>query len=332
MINIFLIIINWFKRLTIRGLLSLVWIMPYSMAVALGRAIGLTFWAIDSFHRGIAEAQMRAALGHEYRRGMSLNVFMNISDSLIDIIRFAHMSEEKARSMIRIRGQEHLNAAMADGRGIMFITAHVGNWEIILQTPRLTGIDLSIMADRRNNAEIESLIQRVRSSGRTTILPPKGGMIAKLIAELKANRHICFFVDKRGKRRNNFHRYFFNMPAPTSPAPAFIALKTNCLVLPVYAIKNGYNFELCFSPAVDTRSFGTDADMIDKLDDSIHSEAVQKLSDYMQEWVESVIRRHPVQWIWQYPRWLHRSEMRHILRAGIHLRQYVEDQGQIPIQ
>lgn len=330
--NIFFVVINRLKCLITWGALSLVRTMPYAMAMALGRAIGLAFWAADPFHRGIAEAQMRHALGHAYRRGMSLRVFMNVSDSLIDIIRFARFKDGRALSMIRISGQEHLEAALADGRGIMFITAHIGNWEMIFQISRLTGIDLSIMADRRNNADVESLIQQLRASGGTTVLPPKGGLIARLIGELEANRHVCIFVDKRGKRRNNFYSDFFGIPAPTSPVPAFIGLKTDCLVLPVYAIKNGGKHELCFGPSVEARSFGTDVDIIDKLDDSRHSPAVQKLSDYMQGWVESVIRQHPVQWIWQYPRWLHRSEMRHVLRSGIHLGQYVEDQVRMPVQ
>ena len=318
---------NEIKYRIIKGFLTLLRIVPYHLAIALGRAIGVIIWAVDPFHRRIAEIQMREALHNEFSRWMPLRVFMNIGESLIDIIRFAHMNDENANSKVRIHGQEHLNAALTADRGIMFISAHIGNWEVVLHITRLTGIDLSILANRRKDAEIESLIQQVRSSGRLAILPPKGGMVARLITELKARRHICFFVDKRGKRRSKFFCDYFGIPAPTSPAPAFVALKADALVLPVYVIKEGYTFGLYFGPAVEARSFGTDADEIEKLRESTHSEAVQKLSDYMQTWVESVIRQHPDQWTWQYPRWIRRSDMRHLLRTGIDFRQYVEDQA-----
>jgi len=320
-------VFNKIKYHTIKGVLTLLRVMPYNMAMALGRAIGVIIWAVDPFHRRIAEIQMRAALQNTYSRWMPLKVFMNKGESFIDIIRFSYMSDEKAHSRVRIYGQEHLDEALTTNRGIMFISAHIGNWEVALHIPRLTGIGFSIPANRHKDDEIESLIQQVRSSARATLLPPKGGIVATLICELKAHRHIGFIVDIRGKRHNNFFCDYFGIPAPTSPAPAFVALKADALVLPVYVIKEGDTFGLYFSPAVEARSFGTDADEIEKLRESTPSEAVQKLSDYMQAWVESVIRQHPVQWIWQYPRWINRSDMRHLLRSGIDFKQYVEDQA-----
>ena len=311
----------------IKGLLILLRFMPYRMAITLCKAMGVAIWAVDPFHRRIAEIQMRAALQNEYSTWMPLKVFINISESVIDIIRFSHMSDEKAHSKVKIHGQKHLDAALKTDRGIMFISAHIGNWEVVLQITRLTGIDLSILANRRKDAEIESLIQQVRSSGRLAILPPKGGMVTRLITELKARRHICFFIDKRGKRRSKFFCDYFGIPAPTSPAPAFVALKADALVLPVYVMKEGDTFGMYFGPAIEARSFGTDVDEIEKLRESAHSEAVQRLSDYMQAWVESVIRQHPEQWTWQYPRWIRRSDMRRLLRSGLDFRQYVEDQA-----
>lgn len=320
-------ITNEIKYRIMKGFLAMIRIMPYHMAIALGRTMGVIIWAVDPFHRRIAETQMREALGNEYSRWMPLKVFMSNGDSFIDIIKFAYMSDEKANSKVRIYGQKHLDAALSTDRGIMFISAHIGNWEVVLHIPRITGIGFSLLANKRKDAEIESLIQQVRSSGRSAILPPKGGMVARLITELKTHRHICFFIDKRGKRRNKFFCDHFGIPAPTSPAPAFVALKADALVLPVYAIKEGDTFGLYFAPAVEARSFGTDADEIEKLRESTHSEAVQKLSDYMQAWVESVVRQHPDQWTWQYSRWIGYSDMRRLLRAGIDFRQYVEDQA-----
>lgn len=327
MVNHIASVFNTIKYHTIKGFLTLVRFMPYRMAIALGRTMGVIIWVVDPFHRRIAEIQMRAALQNEYSRWMPLKVFMNIGESFTDIIRFSYMSDKKAHSKVKIHGQDNLDAALTTDRGIMFISAHIGNWEVALHIPRLTGIGFSIPVNKRKGAEIESLIQQVRSSARATILPPKGGIVASLISELKAHRHTGFIIDIRGKRQNNFFCDYFGIPAPTSPAPAFVALKADALVLPVHVMKEGDTFGMYFGPAVEACSFGTGVDEIEKLRESTHSEAVQKLSDYMQGWVESVIRQHPEQWTWQYPRWIRRSDMRRLLRSGHDFRQYVEDQA-----
>jgi len=285
----------------LRGLIRLVCALPYRTALALGRGFGLLAWVFDPFHRTVAEIQMRAALGDAYRPGMSRDVFKHHGDILIDAVRYAYLDDETIRQKVTVKGREHLQAAMDSGRGIMLITGHLGNWEILAHIPRLLGVEFCVMADTRRDPGHESIVDELRSRSGATILPPKGKALM-LIRELKKGRTIGFVVDNRGDRKGGIFCPVFGLPALTNPAPAVIALKGDALIVPVAAIKRGGAYTLTFEPALDVRACRNDP--------------VQAISDWMQAWVESVVRSCPVQWCWLYSRWIRRSEMRRAIRSG----------------
>lgn len=111
------------------------------------------------------------------------------------------------------------------------------------------------MADVRKDARLESIIDGIRSRSGATILPPKGKALM-LIKELRKGNTIGMVIDQRGRRRDGLFCEVFGMPAPTNPAPAFIAVKGQALVLPVYAIREGQGYRIRFEEPVDACSFG----------------------------------------------------------------------------
>lgn len=290
------------------GLIRCVRTVPYTWALAFGRTLGILAWACDPLHRKTAAIQMRTALGAAYHPGMPLQVFRHHGDILIDAIRYAYMDDAALRQRVTVEGQEHLTAARATGRGIMLITGHIGNWEILAHIPRLLGVEFCVMADTRRDPQHESIVDAIRSRSGATILPPKGKALM-LIRELRKGRTIGFVIDNRGDRGSQLFCPVFGLPASTNPAPAVIAVKGDALIVPVCAVKKGETYHLRFEPAVDARSFRDDP--------------IQAISDYMQAWVESVVRRYPVQWFWLYSRWIRRSEMRRIIRSGGDFKHYV---------
>jgi KDO2-lipid IV(A) lauroyltransferase len=300
------------KYRLLQGVIWFLLAIPYRWALGLAHALAIIVWAGYPRYRKTAAIQMRAALGSTYRAGMPLKVFRNHGDILIDAIRYAYMEDEEIRGRIIVEGHEHLKTAKASGRGIIFITGHIGNWEILAHVPRVVGVDFCEMADIRSNPIHESIVAAIRSRSGATILPPKGKALM-LIRELRKGRAIGFVVDKRGDRRKGIMCNVFGMPAITNRAPALIAVKGDAMIVPVYAIKEDQVYRLCFEKPVDSRSF--------------KDNPIQEISDYMQGWVESVVRRYPEQWFWLYSRWIRRSEMRYIICSGRDFRQYVLEQN-----
>jgi KDO2-lipid IV(A) lauroyltransferase len=292
------------------ALIRLIRYLPYSFVLNFFRSLSVIAWLVDPFHRKVASIQMQAALGLKDVRHLVLKVFMNQADILVDTIRYAFMSDEEIRSRIVVEGKEHMDEAQASGRGITMITGHISNWEILGHMKKVMGTEFCIMADIRKDPKLEAIVNDIRVRCGATILPPTG-TFHLLINELKAGKTIGMVIDMRGDQKEDIYCDIFGMPAPTKSAPASIALKGNALVMPVYTIKHGDIYHWYFAKAVDAAQFG-DGD-----------EAVQKLSDYMQSWVASVVREHPEQWFWLYTRWLKRSDMKRIIKNKLDFKEYV---------
>lgn len=294
--------------------LSFVRHCPYPLVLNLFRALALVAWSVLPYHRRVATLQMRAALGVDAVHLLALKVFMNQAEILVDAVRYAYLSDDEIRARVVVEGKDHLDEALASGRGLMMITGHLGNWEILSHLPRLLGIRFCVMADRREDPRLESIVDGIRSRSGATILPPAGKALM-LIRELRKGDTIGMVIDGRGEEKDPLFCDVFGMPAPTNPAPAFIALKGNALVLPVAAVKVRGTYHIVFSPPVDAASYGTG------------DEGIRNLSAFMQSWVESVARDHPHQWFWLYSRWITRSEMRRVIRTGTDFRGYVMNRG-----
>jgi KDO2-lipid IV(A) lauroyltransferase len=221
------------------------------------------------------------------------------------------MSDEEIRSRIVVEGKEHVDEALASGRGLMMFTGHIGNWEILGHMKKVVGTEFYAMADIRKNPKLEAIVNGIRDRCGATVLPPTG-TFHMLINELKKGKTIVgMIIDMRGDQKDDLFCDIFGMPAPSKSAPASIALIGNALVMPVYTIKQKGTYHWYFAKAVDAAQYG-DGD-----------EAIQKLSDFMQSWVASVVREHPEHWFWLYSRWLKRSDMRRIIKKKLDFKEYV---------
>ncbi len=296
--------------LAIRAMIRLIRCLPYNLVIHLFRFIGIIVWLVDPFHRKVATIQIRSALGIENPWRLVLKMFMNWTEMMVDTIRYAFMSDEEIRSRIVVEGKEHMDEAQASGRGVMMITGHISNWEVMGHMNKVMGTQFCIMADIRKDPKLEVIVNDIRVRCGATILPPTG-TFHLLINELRKGKTIGMVIDMRGDQKDDLFCDIFGLPAPSKSAPASIALKGNALIMPAYAIKQKGAYHWYFAKAVDAAQFG-DGD-----------EAIQKLSDFMQSWVASVAGEHPEFWFWQYSRWLKRSDMRKVIRKKLDFKEYV---------
>jgi len=303
---------NKILAITVKLIIWVFRILPYRYALMVAHGAALIAFSFARTERKIAEIQMKAVFGNEYNPEMIKKVFLNYADIFVDAVRYSDMAVEEISKKIKIIGAENLKAAQASGRGVMMISSHAGNWEIQANISRMLGVEFCVMADLRENSDIEKIINDLRRKTGATILPPTGKLLM-LVRELKRGRTIGVIIDKRGEKGTNLYCDFFGMPALTNPAPAFIASKGDALIVPVYSIRNNDSYTITICPAVDTRIFSGDV--------------IQSISDYMHGWTESVIRMKPERWTWTYSRWIRRSEIKDLIKTGLDFKKYVIDKA-----
>lgn len=183
-----------------------------------------------------------------------------------------------------VRGLEHL--APAEGKPAIYVSAHIGNWEMLPIFTRRNGQPFHPVFRPPNNPQAAALLAKARTAnGRLSSGFPKGRAGLREITEaLRNGENVGMLVDQR--HSGGVPIPFFGRMADTTPAPADLARKFEATMIPGRIIRNGpCDFTLDILPALDT---------------SRDSEAVMtELYGLFEGW----IREHPEQWLWMHRRW-----------------------------
>jgi KDO2-lipid IV(A) lauroyltransferase len=192
---------------------------------------------------------------------------------------------------IEIEGTEHAEAAIAAGKGVMFVSGHLGNWEVMAIAATHLGYDGGLVYRPPNNPYIARYIERQRA-----ILGPKeqvtkGAHGTRRIFTL-LRRAKCVFLLVDQKTYEGVPVPFFGRDALTTSAPASLALKLGTVLLPTSCERTkGAHFRMKIRPAI---AFAPSGD----------AEADTKaLTAKITAEIEAMVRERPSQWLWIHHRW-----------------------------
>ncbi len=191
-----------------------------------------------------------------------------------------------------ISGQEHLKFVQQNDRPVLFISAHLGNWEVTPLAAALSGLPIHLLYRPANNKIIDRLVKNIRKPY-SLGLHAKGNQSARtVIHAMRKKEPVAMLVDQ--KSNDGVAANFFGMDAMTSTAVAHFVMKFDAIIIPAYCIRtHGVHFEMRaqapmqFNLAGDYRA---DIKMI-----------MQAVNDHIETW----IRQDPAQWFWVHKRWPH---------------------------
>jgi KDO2-lipid IV(A) lauroyltransferase len=181
---------------------------------------------------------------------------------------------------------EHVDAARAAGRGILFATAHLGNWELSAFAYGLLVGPMHVLARPLDNPRIDALVERRRAlSGNHLIF--KKDYARAILKALAANQAVGILVDQNAVPAEGVFVEFFGTPACAATGFAKLAAHSGAAVIPGFAIwsEEERRYVLRFSPAVPITG-----------DAALDTAAVQAQ-------LEAAIRAWPDQWLWIHRRW-----------------------------
>lgn len=196
---------------------------------------------------------------------------------------YAHLDHIYQR--VTVVGAEHLAAARGIDRPVIFVAAHVANWEIAAIVVKQSGIPLYGVHRAPNNPWVEGLIERARRTGAGERLIAKGAAGARqILSVMRQNEAIGILVDQR--LSGGVPVQFFGRPALTAPAVALFARKYKAQVHYARVERlEGAHFRVTISPAIEVPD-----------DETVF---LQDINDELEHWV----RDRPGQWLWTHRRW-----------------------------
>jgi KDO2-lipid IV(A) lauroyltransferase len=226
------------------------------------------------------------------RKRLLCGCFENLGRLLGVFSHFAAGDTRSLKGIIECEGLEHLDAARANGRGMILFTGHVGAWELSSFGLSLFGYPLSFLVRRIDNPKIEALVDRARTRlGNRTI--DKRSAAREMLQILQNSGPVGILVDLNTLDREAIFVDFFSVQAGTTFMVAKLALRTGAAVLPVFAPwdKKRKCFRLRIDEPLSFQSSGN------------QTEDVRGLTQLYTAVVEKYVRRYPDQWLWIHRRW-----------------------------
>ena len=281
------------EYLAVRAVQAVVRGVPRGWGAALGGGLGWLFHRWDHRRRTTAVGNVRAALpglADDECRAVVASAFANVGRHVIELLRFDALRIEDMMARVELEGAEHVERALAGGRGAMFFTGHFGFWELHVMAHAVRFEPIVMVARTLDNPLLEAMIARVRTRVGTRVVPRQGA-VRGLLRGLRERRPVGMMVDQHMHDRSAVTVEFLGRPAATTSAVAALALRTGAPVIPVFTLpRPGHRYRVVYEPPVE-------------MPDPARADAAQVLTQRCTDVLEAYVRRRPELYLWMHRRW-----------------------------
>ena len=276
----------------LRGFVSLLPLIPRPWLVRLiSLAARLTFVILWKYQRRMEE-NLTLAMREEFpsleeRKAIVWRAWRNFAQGVYETTCTLHSSKEGIRSMVAIQGEEHLKRALARKKGVIALSAHLGNFTIIGTRLAAGGYPFSVVVKHPRDQGFARLTDRYRASvGVTTIsAKPRREAARQILRALRKNEVVLLIADEF--KSGGVEVEFLGRTAPAPRGPATLALRTGAAVIPMFSTRDTKDHLIL--------RIGQEIDLIRTGD---LQEDVRANVTLFTRHLEAVVRRYPEQWNW----------------------------------
>jgi Kdo2-lipid IVA lauroyltransferase/acyltransferase len=275
-------------------------LMPRRLSRTFGIGLGRAVYLLHVRLRRVGMRNLALAFPDktEAERAVILRgVFTSLGRQLAELCLFPKYTLENVEQVVVYDGLENYDRAYARGKGVLFLTAHFGAWELSAFAHSLHGHWLHVVMRPMDNQYLDRLIQSYRTMhGNKTV--GKDDFVRGLLAAMKAGEVVGILMDTNMTPPQGVFVDFFGVPACTASGLARIALRTDAAVVPGFTIWDQAlgKYRLRFDPAVElVRTGDLEVDIVTN---------TQKFTKV----IEDYVRKYPEQWLWVHRRWKTRRE------------------------
>lgn len=265
-------------------------LLPRSVALKLGIFIGNISFYVFKKRRLLALDNFNQALGKNYapaeQKEIIKKAFVNLSLNFVEFLRFKEITAKSLSTYVTFHGKEYLDTAYAQQKGVLALTSHMGNWELLAAAISLSGIKGAIVVKAAHQKAFDDFLRQQRESKNIKLFYGKNS-VKDILKLLKSGGTVGIVIDQHGIGRDSVVVPFFGRPASTLKGLAVLSERTGCPVIPAYIYRDeNFHHHVVFEPPIQHR------------DNTPEGRTLQ----YTQ-WLESVITKHPDQWMWTHNRW-----------------------------
>jgi KDO2-lipid IV(A) lauroyltransferase len=278
----------------IYSLVLVLGLVPRPWAMRLANALGALGYALDTRHRRVALENLKRAFGLEktpaQRKRIAVAAFQNLARIAFEIGWSLRLRPEEIMRHCRVQGLANLRKAHARGKGVLILTLHIGNWELLPIGVLMSGLKASLIYRPLDFEPADNFFYSYRSRFGAQPISKKKSM-RKVLTALKQQTCVGILLDQDSGRTAGVFADFFGYRACTNKGMALVALKTQAPVLPAYLIRRGLDFEIVIGQEIPL------------IRDLMIGDIVQVNTAQYNRVLEEIIRSYPEQWLWMHKRW-----------------------------
>jgi len=289
----------WSQAALFKGGTFILALIPAPLIPLLGALLGRLCYALLASRRRIALEGIRGSLpclpaGSDPEK-IARSCFANLGTSFIENSKLYH-GLDGVLSSVKIEGLEHYHAALAKGKGIMFITGHCGNWELVALTFGHRHAPCVAMAREQKNPYLTRCIEAMRTRYGNTLIY-KRNALREMLRIFRKNGVVGVLIDQAVMPSEGYRVDFLGRPAWTTSMPVLMARKSGVALLPGFISREGDGHRLVFLPEVEFPS------------DEMSDEALARDTAILTRYVDNFVRNHPDEWYWVHRRWKSRESV-----------------------
>jgi KDO2-lipid IV(A) lauroyltransferase len=214
----------------------------------------------------------------------------NIGRTIFEYPKYPTVDPYNPDNGYEVRGLEHLDQLIADGKPGFLFTAHLGHWEIGNYMAAKRGLKVAQVTRFLNNRMLRQAINFTQRRIAQEVIPKGKEGIWQIVSCLRKGKHVSMMLDQ--KLNEGVAVPFFGYDAMTAPAIAKLGLKFDCPIVPVQVERlDGVPCRVTFYPPITYPKKGNE------------DEKIYKVLLQINQHIESWVRKTPAQWFWIHKRW-----------------------------
>lgn len=277
----------------LKGISALISRLPYPLVLALGSTLGALHWSLgrSQRRRAIAQLQERLDISTPAAAAIARRMFTNIGRTLLEVLYIPALTPDKLKRWVTMENFHYMAEALSQGKGVVILTAHFGNWEWMAARLVQAGLPMAAIAETQPDAGVDRLLNEYRAQ--VGLAPyARGNALVAAMKALKSGNVLGFLADQDAKASGVFVP-FFGQLASTPQGPALFALRCGAPIVPAFIVRQAKKgHRILFSPPI----YGDVA-----ADPAVE---IKRLTTEMTREMESRIRRQPDHWWWFQRRWI----------------------------
>jgi Kdo2-lipid IVA lauroyltransferase/acyltransferase len=225
------------------------------------------------------------------RNKLAFKNYVNTAQAFLEIYYLNKLNKEEISSLVSPVGIEAIQENLDKGKGLILLTAHLGNWELgAIAAGILLNKSLNVLVKNQKNHYVSNVMKSIREKGGNKQIAV-GKSVKELFAALKRGETIGIVGDQRGPR-DGMRVEFFGRKTSTFIGTASLAIKNDCPVLIIFcARKPDGNFEFVIENHEYDKNLPTKEEQIISFNQNYFNI------------LEKIIRKYPEQWLWMHNIW-----------------------------